>query len=81
LSKFGRHNEKPTPPINFAADFAGGGLLCAFGIMLSLHERNKSQRGQIIDTSMVEGAAYLGSWFYKTQNLSMLWNQPRGKNL
>ncbi|XP_011505838.1 PREDICTED: alpha-methylacyl-CoA racemase [Ceratosolen solmsi marchali] len=81
LSKFGRCDEKPTPPLNFAADFGGGGLICAFGIMLALHERHTSQKGQIIDASMVEGTAYLGSWFYKSQNISMLWDQRRGKNL
>ncbi|KAJ8679823.1 hypothetical protein QAD02_015610 [Eretmocerus hayati] len=81
LSLFGRHGEKPTPPVNFAADFGGGGLMCAFGILVALFERNQSQRGQIIDTSMVEGTAYLGSWFYRSQKIPGLWGQPRGKNI
>ncbi|XP_058802681.1 alpha-methylacyl-CoA racemase isoform X2 [Phymastichus coffea] len=81
LSLFGRYKEKPTPPVNFAADFGGGGLMCAFGIVMALYERNTSQKGQIIDTSMVEGAAYLGSWFYKSLKLPWLWGQPRGKNI
>lgn len=44
----GRKNEKPTPPVNLIADFAGGGLLCALGIMMSLHERNTSGKGQVL---------------------------------
>ncbi|XP_014214523.1 alpha-methylacyl-CoA racemase [Copidosoma floridanum] len=81
LSLFGRYNQKPTPPLNLAADFGGGGLMCAFGIVMALYERNRSQLGQVIDTSMVEGAAYLGSWFYKSLKTPGLWDQPRGKNL
>lgn len=81
LSLFGRANDKPTPPINFAADFAGGGLMCAFGIVLALYERNHSNIGQVIDSSMVEGAAYLGSWFFRSQFMEGLWGKPRGQNM
>jgi len=80
LSLFGRHNEKPTPPVNLAADFGGGGLMCAFGIVLALYNRTKSNSGQIVDASMIEGSAYLGSWFFRTQKNSGLWGNPRGKN-
>lgn len=31
----------------------GGGLACAFGITAALLERERSGKGQIIDTSMV----------------------------
>lgn len=81
LSLFGRCNQKPTPPNNLAADFGGGGLMCAFGIILALFERNKSNVGQIIDASMVEGTAYLGSWLFRSQNIPGLWGNPRGKNI
>lgn len=49
----GRHNENPYAPLNLLADFAGGGLICAMGIVLALLERVKSGQGQVIDTSMV----------------------------
>ncbi|XP_023289575.1 alpha-methylacyl-CoA racemase [Orussus abietinus] len=81
LSMFGRYNQKPTPPVNFAADFGGGGLTCALGIVLALFERNKSNLGQVIDASMVEGTAYLGSWLFRSKQIQGLWGQPRGKNL
>ncbi|EGI67987.1 PREDICTED: alpha-methylacyl-CoA racemase-like [Acromyrmex echinatior] len=80
LSLFGRYNEKPIPPINLAADFGGGGLMCAFGIILALYERTKSNVGQVIDASMVEGSAYLGSWLFRSQKMG-IWENPRGKNL
>ncbi|XP_070159346.1 alpha-methylacyl-CoA racemase [Polyergus mexicanus] len=81
LSLFGRYNEEPTPPVNLAADFGGGGLMCALGIVLALYERTKSNVGQVIDASMVEGTAYLGSWLFRTQKMSGMWGNPRGKNI
>ena len=56
LSRLGRHGDKPYAPLNLVADFAGGGLTCAFGIVLALLERSRSGQGQVIDASMV-GAA------------------------
>lgn len=53
LSRLGRSEEKPYAPLNLVADFAGGGLTCALGIVLALLERTKSGKGQIIDASMV----------------------------
>ena len=53
LSRLGRSGEKPYAPLNLLADFAGGGLTCAMGIVLALLERTKSGKGQIIDASMV----------------------------
>ncbi|XP_077268512.1 alpha-methylacyl-CoA racemase [Temnothorax americanus] len=79
LSLFGRFNEKPTPPVNLAADFGGGSLMCALGIILALYERTNSNVGQVIDLSMVEGTAYLGSWLFRSQKMG-IWGNPRGKN-
>ncbi|XP_078407834.1 alpha-methylacyl-CoA racemase [Cetorhinus maximus] len=80
LSKFGRKGENPYAPLNVVADFAGGGVMCAMGIILALYERIQSGKGQVIDASMVEGAAYCSSWLWKSQQLS-IWNQQRGENL
>ncbi|XP_030093128.2 alpha-methylacyl-CoA racemase [Serinus canaria] len=80
LSKLGRKNENPYAPVNLLADFAGGGVMCALGIVIALFERAKSGKGQVIDASMVEGVAYLGSFLWKSQSLG-LWSQPRGENL
>ncbi|KAI4795836.1 hypothetical protein KUCAC02_029625 [Chaenocephalus aceratus] len=44
LSRLGRSGEKPYAPLNLIADFAGGGLSCALGIVLALLERERSGR-------------------------------------
>ncbi|KAJ8395634.1 hypothetical protein AAFF_G00031150 [Aldrovandia affinis] len=80
LSMLGRKTEEPYAPLNLVADFAGGGLMCALGIVLALLERSRSGKGQIIDASMVEGAAYVGSFMWKSRSIGM-WNRPRGENM
>lgn len=83
LSLLGRRNEKPTAPINFAADFAGGAVMCAFGILAALYERTQSGRGQVVDAAMVEGTAYISSWLMKSSELPITVCDPstRGQNL
>ncbi|NWS84518.1 AMACR racemase, partial [Toxostoma redivivum] len=80
LSKLGRKNENPYAPVNLLADFGGGGVMCALGIVITLFERARSGRGQVIDASMVEGVAYLSSFLWKSQKVG-LWKEPRGENL
>ncbi|KAM6901287.1 alpha-methylacyl-CoA racemase [Lycodopsis pacificus] len=80
LSRLGRSGEKPYAPLNLIADFAGGGLSCALGIVLALLERTKSGKGQVIDASMVEGAAYVSSFAWKSRSIG-LWDRPRGQNM
>ena len=48
LSRLGRKNEPPIAPINLLADFAGGGMTCAMGIMAALLERNASGKGTVL---------------------------------
>ena len=69
--------------MNIVADFAGGGLMCALAIVSSLYERsNKMTPGKVIDCSMVEGAAYVSSWLWSSQDLPGVWEgESVGKNL
>ncbi|KAH9902792.1 CoA-transferase family III [Cubamyces lactineus] len=61
LSMFPGH-QKPEFPLNILADFAGGGMLCAMGILLALMERNRSGKGQVVHADMVSGVRYLSSF-------------------
>ncbi len=64
LSLFRRKGERPLPPANLLGDFAGGGMLCAMGILLALFERTRSEKGQVIDSAMLDGAANLSVMFH-----------------
>ncbi len=80
LAHIGRAGQPPTPPLNLVADFGGGGMLLAMGILAALVERSGSGAGQVVDAAMVDGAALLmaplfGAWS------SGFWNEERGTNL
>ncbi len=64
LSLFRRKGERPLPPCNLLGDFAGGGMLCAMGILLALIERNRSGKGQVVDAAMLDGATSLSTFFF-----------------
>lgn len=80
LSMLGRKGAPPTAPVNILADMAGGGLMCAFGILVALLERESSGLGQVIDASMTEGSAYVASWLMRSQKLP-IWGALRGDNM
>lgn len=80
LGQLGRKTEAPYPPANVLADFAGGGLMCAFGILIALLAREKNGRGQIVESNMVDGSAYLGT-FMRFATKTPVWDKPRGENL
>ena len=79
LEPLGRAGQPPTPPINVLGDFAGGGLLLAFGIACAAWEATRSGHGQVIDAAMIDGAALLMAPFYSGR-ASGFWG-PRGTNL
>src|SRR5205085_7029344 len=79
LEPLGRAGQPPTPPINVLADFAGGGMLLAFGVACAAFERAASGRGQVVDAAMVDGAARMLTPFYAAR-ASGFWG-PRGTNL
>ncbi|KAG1733644.1 CoA-transferase family III [Suillus paluster] len=79
LSMLPGTTDKPAFPLNLIADFAGGGLLCANGILLALLERGRSGRGQVVNVDMVSGSRYVSS-FPLLNAVSGSWG-PRGTNL
>ena len=50
---------KPAIPLNLIADYAGGGLCGAVGILAALLAREKTGRGQYVDIAMTEGVLYM----------------------
>ncbi|KAL8870074.1 MAG: hypothetical protein Q9174_003798 [Haloplaca sp. 1 TL-2023] len=80
LSQLGRSGEVPYAPANILADFAGGGLMCTFGVLLALIERTTSGKGQVVENNMVDGVSYLGSMM-RFARKTMFWNRSRGENL
>jgi alpha-methylacyl-CoA racemase len=64
LAMIGRAGEPPVPPVNLLADFGGGGMLLAFGIVCGIDEASRTGVGQVVDAAMIDGAALLASAVY-----------------
>jgi crotonobetainyl-CoA:carnitine CoA-transferase CaiB-like acyl-CoA transferase len=64
LRSIARLGHAPVPPLNLVADYGGGGMMLAFGIVTALVERSTSGRGQVVDAAMVDGVSLLmtGVW-------------------
>jgi alpha-methylacyl-CoA racemase len=80
LWPIGRVGERPVPPLNLVGDFGGGGMLLAFGMCAALLEAQRSGRGQVVDASMVDGAASLMTMTFAFRRLG-LWTEGRGVNV
>lgn len=80
LSAIGRHGEAPVPPLNLVADFGGGGMMLAFGVVCGLLEAGRSGRGQVIDAAMVDGSALLATMIHGLRAAGW-WRDQRGTNL
>ena len=80
LEPLGPAGSPPLPPLNYVADFGGGGMLLVVGVLAALWERDRSGQGQVVDASMVEGAALITSVVHGLRAMG-LWNEERGANL
>jgi len=77
---FGRRGQAPTPPLNLIGDFGGGALYLAFGVVCGILEAQRSGRGQVVDTAMVDGAASLMTAFFGMMAAG-LGSHERGTNI
>lgn len=59
LGGLGPKGAPPEAPLNLVADFAGGSLVAAIGILSAVIEAKASGRGQFIDAAMMDGALSL----------------------
>ena len=80
LHMIGRASSPPVIPVNLLGDYAGGGLLLAYGLVSGLLEAARSGLGQVIDTAMVDGAALLAT-FVHSGLAAGTWSEDRGTNL
>lgn len=80
LDPIGHADGPPVMPLNLVADFGGGGMLLAFGVMSALVEAQRSGKGQVVDAAMVDGASLLTTMFHGLMATGM-WEDKRGSNM
>lgn len=66
LSMLGRAGQPPTIPHNLLADYAGGGMHGAIGVLAALAARQNTGRGQYVDISMLDGTIALLAQTFST---------------
>lgn len=59
LGAIGEKGGKPVIPLNLLADYAGGGMHGAIGVLAALMAREKTGRGQFVDIAMADGVVSL----------------------
>jgi len=80
LHSIGRKGEPPSIPLNLIGDFGGGGMYLAFGIVCALLEASRSGQGQVVDASMLDGAASLMTYMFGLRAAGQ-WSDVRGENI
>ena len=71
--------ERPVVPVNYLADYAGGGMMLAFAMVAALLAVQRGQAGQMIDCAMSDGAALIGALTYGMRAAG-LWKDDREAN-
>jgi alpha-methylacyl-CoA racemase len=69
----------PVIPLNLIGDYAGGGMLLAFGLLCGILEARESGQGQVVDAAMVDGASLLMTLFHGRRR-NGTWKDVRGTN-
>jgi alpha-methylacyl-CoA racemase len=80
LNHIGPRDQAPVIPLNLIGDFAGGGLLLAYGIMCAVFEAGRSGRGQVVDAAMLDGSATLMAYLFGHRAMGVL-GQDRGESV
>jgi alpha-methylacyl-CoA racemase len=64
LHLIGERGGKPVPPLNLVGDFGGGGMLLAVGVLAALLRAMRTGRGEVVDTTMLDGSLALLAMFF-----------------
>lgn len=75
-----RVGERPLFAVNTVADYGGGAMMLAFGLVCALLEARTSGRGQVVDAAMVDGSALLLTMVHSL-HAAGAWGGPPGTNV
>lgn len=67
-------------PINYLGDYAGGGMMLAFGMVSALLAVKSGADGQVVDAAMSDGSALIGAITYGLKAAGH-WKNEREANL
>lgn len=73
----GQAGGAPQFPLNLLGDYGGGSLYLVVGVLAALQEAQRTGRGQVVDTAIVDGAAHLMGNFMWMRNAGMQSDVPQ----
>ena len=79
LAAMGPPDAPPPPPLNLVADFGGGAMQLTVGLLAALLHARATGQGQVVATSIYEGAAALTPFFHALRAAGA-WEDRRGAN-
>ncbi|MBS0642295.1 MAG: CoA transferase, partial [Proteobacteria bacterium] len=79
LHAIGPKDGPPSIPLNLIADFGGGAMYLAFGILCAALEAKSSGRGQVVDAAMIDGVTSLMTMVYGLYAAGY-WTDERASN-
>ncbi len=80
LHTIGPAGQKPSIPVNYVGDFAGGGMMLAFGMVSAILNVRNGGKGQVIDAAMTDGSAVISSMMWGMKAMGM-WKDEHGVNM
>lgn len=80
IHAIGDADRPPPPPLNLIADFGGGGMMLAFGMVGGLLAAGRTGRGCVVDAAMSDGTALLMGLIQGLHGAGQ-WSSRRGANV
>ncbi len=68
----GRKNEAPKAPMTLVGDLGGGTMMLAWGVLCAYINVQNTGKGQVVDTAITDGSAYLSSLLMVLRNTGQL---------
>lgn len=81
LAAMGEAGAPPPAPLNLVADFGGGAMQLAVGVLAASLQARQSGQGQVVSTSILEGALSLTPMFHGLRAAGAWTDDARGDNL
>ena len=80
LGAIGPADAPPPIPLNLIADFGGGSMQLAFGVLAALTAALRTGQGQVVDAAMIDGAASLATYVH-SMRAAGTWVDDRQSNV
>jgi crotonobetainyl-CoA:carnitine CoA-transferase CaiB-like acyl-CoA transferase len=72
----GSQERPPTAPLTLVGDLGGGTMVLLFGILSAVIHAQRTGEGQVIDSAITDGSAYISSLLWMMHNTGQVQDEP-----